>query len=149
MASKNFLDETGLSYFWFKVTSKINSITPADIGAQPKIIATGILYSDGTGAVTAKETVSASVLEAEANKWLGTNADGAVVAKNLPNAGTGSRGITYLVDSYARTDTDKAVTPKALNAVYKLIPTIEIAAETTIAAIINETYTDDDMATDM
>lgn len=42
---------------------------------------------------------------------------------DLPNAGTGSRGVTYLVDSYTRTDTDKAVTPKALNSVYKLIPT--------------------------
>lgn len=41
---------------------------------------------------------------------------------DLPNASTGARGVTYLVDSYTRTDTDKAVTPKALNNVYKLIP---------------------------
>ena len=34
---------------------------------------------------------------------------------------SGSKGITYLVDSYERTDTDKAVTPKALNSVYKLV----------------------------
>ena len=39
--------------------------------------------------------------------------------KSLPNASTGARGITYLVDSYTRTDTDKAVTPRALNEVYK------------------------------
>ena len=37
------------------------------------------------------------------------------------SASTGSKGITYLVDSYERTDTDKAVTPKALNSVYKLV----------------------------
>lgn len=41
---------------------------------------------------------------------------------DLPSASTGARGVTYLVDSYTRTDTDKAVTPKALNNVYKLIP---------------------------
>ena len=40
---------------------------------------------------------------------------------SLPSASTGSKGITYLVDSYERTDTDKAVTPKALNSVYKLV----------------------------
>ena len=39
--------------------------------------------------------------------------------KSLPNASTGAKGITYLVDSYTRTDTDKAVTPRALNEVYK------------------------------
>ena len=42
-------------------------------------------------------------------------------AMSLPSASTGSKGITYLVDSYGRTDTDKAVTPKALNSVYKLV----------------------------
>ena len=42
---------------------------------------------------------------------------------DLPTASTGARGITYLVNSYTRTDTDKAVVPKALNDVYKLIPT--------------------------
>ena len=42
-------------------------------------------------------------------------------AMSLPSASTGSKGITYLVDSYERTDTDKAVTPKALNSVYKLV----------------------------
>ena len=42
-------------------------------------------------------------------------------AVSLPSASTSSKGITYLVDSYERTDTDKAVTPKALNSVYKLV----------------------------
>lgn len=42
-------------------------------------------------------------------------------AVSLPSASTGSKGITYLVDSYERTDTDKAVTPKAVNNVYKLV----------------------------
>ena len=39
---------------------------------------------------------------------------------DLPSAGTGARGITYLVDAVTRTDTDKAVTPRALNTVYKM-----------------------------
>ena len=59
-----------------------------------------------------------------ANRWFKTDAGGNVVLSNLPNASTGARGITYLVNSYTRTDTDKAVTPKALNDVYKLIPEV-------------------------
>lgn len=39
---------------------------------------------------------------------------------DLPSAGTGARGITYLVDAVTRTDTDKAVTPRAVNTVYKM-----------------------------
>ena len=59
-----------------------------------------------------------------ANQWFKTDAGGNVVLSALPNASTGARGITYLVNSYTRTDTDKAVTPKALNDVYKLIPEV-------------------------
>lgn len=59
-----------------------------------------------------------------ANRWFKTDAGGNVVLSALPNASTGARGITYLVNSYTRTDTDKAVTPKALNDVYKLIPEV-------------------------
>lgn len=67
-----------------------------------------------------------------ANKWLRTDEYGNVALSDLPNAGTGSRGVTYLVDSYTRTDTDKAVTPKALNEVYKMIPSdIPSASDTT------------------
>lgn len=54
-------------------------------------------------------------------QYLGFTANDTLGAVNLPNASTGARGITYLVDSYTRTDTDKAATPRALNNVYKLI----------------------------
>ena len=54
-------------------------------------------------------------------QYLGFTADDTLGAVSLPSASTGSKGITYLVDSYTRTDTDKAVTPKALNSVYKLV----------------------------
>lgn len=136
---KSFLDQTGLSYFWSKILNRIANIQPADIGAQPKIIATGILYSDGTGTITAKETVSATVLEVGANKWLGTNTSGDVVAKDLPSASTDVKGTTYLVDSYTSTSTDAAVTPKALNSVYKMIPEGAIP-ESVIQSIIAGTY---------
>lgn len=39
---------------------------------------------------------------------------------DLPSAGTGAKGITYLVDAVTQTDTDKAVTPRAVNTVYKM-----------------------------
>lgn len=58
-----------------------------------------------------------------ANKWFKTDTNKNVILSDLPNASTGARGITYLVNNYTRTDTDKAVTPKAVNDVYKLIPT--------------------------
>lgn len=54
-------------------------------------------------------------------KYLGFTDTDTLGAVSLPSASTGSKGITYLVDSYERTDTDKAVTPKALNSVYKLV----------------------------
>lgn len=54
-------------------------------------------------------------------KYLGFTDTDTLGAMSLPSASTGSKGITYLVDSYERTDTDKAVTPKALNSVYNLV----------------------------
>ena len=54
-------------------------------------------------------------------QYLGFTDTDTLGAMSLPSASTGSKGITYLVDSYERTDTDKAVTPKALNGVYKLV----------------------------
>lgn len=54
-------------------------------------------------------------------QYLGFTDTDTLGAVSLPSASTGSKGITYLVDSYQRTDTDKAVTPKALNSVYKLV----------------------------
>ena len=59
-------------------------------------------------------------------------ADGTI---SVNNASTGQRGVTYLVDSYTRTDTDKAVTPKALNSVYKMLDDYA-----------NKTYVDDQIA---
>lgn len=54
-------------------------------------------------------------------KYLGFTDTDTLGAVDLPNASTGSKGITYLVDSYTRTDTDKAATAKAVNNVYKLV----------------------------
>ena len=54
-------------------------------------------------------------------QYLGFTGTDTLDAVDLPSASTGRKGITYLVDSYERTDTDKAVTPKALNSVYKLV----------------------------
>ena len=59
-----------------------------------------------------------SLVAATPHFYADTDTLGAV---SLPSASTGSKGITYLVDSYERTDTDKAVTPKAVNNVYKLV----------------------------
>lgn len=113
----NFLDQAGLEYFWTKIANKIANIKPSDIGA-----------------LTAPATMIA-------NKWLKVNAEGNVILSDLPTASTGARGITYLVNSYTRTDTDKAVTPKALNDVYKLIPETDIAiSESVIQSIVNESY---------
>lgn len=115
MVNKNFLDTTGLTYFWNKIADKIANIKPSDIGA-----------------LTAPATMTA-------NKWLKTDANGAVILMDLPSASTGARGITYLVDSYTRTDIDKAVTPKALNNVYKMLPTA--ITEATIQSIVDGSYT--------
>lgn len=59
-------------------------------------------------------------------------ADGTI---SVNDASTGQKGVTYLVDSYTRTDTDKAVTPKALNTVYKMLD-----------SYANKTYVDDQIA---
>lgn len=75
------------------------------------------LIASDVGAVPAPTTITA-------NKWLKTDANKNFVLSDLPSASTAARGITYLVNSYTRTDTDKAVTPKALNDVYKLVPSI-------------------------
>lgn len=117
MAAKNFLDQTGLEYFWAKIANKIANIKPSDIGA-----------------LTAPTTMTA-------NKWLKIDAKGNVALSDLPAASTGARGITYLVNSYTRTDTDKAVTPKALYDVYKLIPDADTAIpESVIQSIVGESY---------
>ena len=64
-------------------------------------------------------------------KYVGFTADNVPGAVDLPNASTDSKGITYLVDSYTRTDTDKAATPRSVNNVYKLLP-ISTSVELTV-----------------
>ena len=75
------------------------------------------LTADDVGALEKPETMTG-------NKWFKTDRNGAVGLSDLPGATTNTKGITWLVNDYTRTDTDKAVTPKALNDVYKLIPSI-------------------------
>ena len=73
-------------------------------------------------------------------------ADGTI---SVNDASIGQKGVTYLVDSYTRTDTDKAVTPKALNSVYQMLDNYadktyvddQIAANSSSTTII--TWSDD------
>ena len=79
-------------------------------------------------------------------QYLGFTDTDTLGAMSLPSASTGSKGITYLVDSYERTDTDKAVTPKALNSVYKLVEdkadkSVSKAATLTAAGWSNDVQT--------
>lgn len=90
---------------------------------QLKITATGVLKGTGTSVEAAQAGVDYQApLTGTKGKYLGFTADNVPGAMDLPNASTGSKGITYLVDSYTRTDTDKAATPRAVNNVYKLLP---------------------------
>lgn len=73
-----------------------------------------VLSASDVGAIPAPATMSG-------NKYLKTNSDGTVTETDLPSASTGTKGVTYLVNAYNRTDTDKAVTAKALNDVYKMV----------------------------
>ena len=85
----------------------------------------GYLNNDGLSYLWGKiKTALAAKLDkptGSKGQYLGFTANDTLGAVSLPNASTGARGITYLVDSYTRTDTDKAVTPRALNNVYKLV----------------------------
>lgn len=73
------------------------------------------LTAEDVGALEKPETMTG-------NKWFKTDRNGAVVLSDLPGATTSTKGITWLVNAYTQTDTDKAVTAKALNDVYKLTP---------------------------
>lgn len=102
----------------------ISTATQAALdGKQVSITVSGILKGDGAGGITAAVEGTDYISSASGKKgqYLGFTADNTLGAVSLPNAGTGTKGITYLVDSYERTDTDKAVTPKALNNVYKMV----------------------------
>ncbi len=85
----------------------------------------GYLNNDGLSYLWGKiKTALAAKLDKPTGtkgQYLGFTGNDTLGAVSLPNASTGARGITYLVDSYTRTDTDKAVTPRALNNVYKLV----------------------------
>lgn len=89
------------------------------------------LTADDVGALSKPATMTA-------NKWFKTDTNGVVALSDLPNASTGSKGITYLVNAYNRTDTDKAVTPKALNDVYKLIPEVTETLGTSTTKVPSE-----------
>lgn len=112
---------------------------------QDRISATGLLKRWENGSVVqavAGEDYQAP-LTGTKGKYLGFTADNTPGAVDLPSASTGSKGITYLVDSYTRNDTDKAVTPRALNAVYQLTQT---ATQAMAALLTGEevTYEQDD-----
>lgn len=96
-----------------------------------------LLKGDGTGGVVAATAGTDYFSPAAAlvgGKYLKSKADGTVEEADLPSASTGSKGITYLVDSYTRTDTDKAATPRALNSVYKLIPGGNVKSQSLVSA---------------
>lgn len=120
MSNNNFLDETGFEYFWSLLNAKLTLMRDN--------ISNSIRKSSDLGLWTS-------------NKYLISSTDGTVKLASLPNASTGARGITYLVDSYTRTDTDKAVTPRALNAVYGMLPTV--IDDVTIESIIKGTYSEE------
>ena len=99
---------------------------------QSKITATGILKGTGTSVEAAQAGVDYQApLTGAKGKYVGFTADNVPGAVDLPNASTDSKGITYLVDSYTRTDTDKAATPRSVNNVYKLLP---VSASLTLTA---------------
>lgn len=58
--------------------------------------------------------------EMTAGEYVRVGQDGKLEGTSLPTASTGQRGVTYLVNSYTSTDTDKAATPNALNEVYQI-----------------------------
>ena len=77
-------------------------------------------------------------------KYLGFTDTDTLGAMDLPSASTGSKGITYLVDSYTRTDTDKAATAKAVNNVYKLVQEKADKSDPVPATLLAASWTGDD-----
>ena len=77
-------------------------------------------------------------------KYLGFTDTDTLGAVDLPNASTGSKGITYLVDSYTRTDTDKAATAKAVNNVYKLVQDKADKSDPVPATLLAANWTGDE-----
>ena len=90
---------------------------------QSKITANGVLKGTGTSVEAAQAGVDYQApLTGAKGKYVGFSAENVPEAMDLPNASTTAKGVTYLVDSYTRTDTDKAATPRSVNNVYKLLP---------------------------
>ena len=119
-----------------------SSAATAAGGKQDKITATGLLKGTGSAVGAAQAGVdyqpplTAGVdyqapLTGANGKYVGFSAENVPEAMDLPSASTTAKGITYLVDSYTSTDTDRAVTPKAVNEVYKLLP-ISTSVELTV-----------------
>ena len=118
-------------YLWVRTTVTFSSGEPVVCYAVSRM---GV---DGSGSVISVNGISPDdsgdvKFEGAQGKYLGFTAADTLGAVDLPSASTGSKGVTYLVDSYTRTDTDKAATPKAVNDVYKLLPvstsvTLEVA----------------------
>lgn len=77
-------------------------------------------------------------------KYLGFTDTDTLGAMDLPSASTGSKGITYLVDSYTRADTDKAATAKAVNNVYKLVQKKADKSDPVTATLLAASWTGDD-----
>ncbi len=73
-------------------------------------------FSGATSTAAGKAGFVPAPAKGQQGKYLKGNGTWA----DLPSAGTGAKGITYLVDAVTRTDTDKAVTPRAVNTVYKM-----------------------------
>ena len=108
-------------YLWVRTTVTYNSGEPVVCYAVSRM---GV---DGSGSVISVNGISPDdsgdvKFTGAKGKYLGFTAADTLGAVDLPNASTGSKGITYLVDSYTRTDTDKAASAKAVNDVYKLLP---------------------------
>ena len=108
-------------YLWARTTVTFNSGEPVVCYAVSRM---GV---DGSGSVISVNGISPDdsgnvKFTGAKGKYLGFTAEDTLGAVDLPNASTGAKGVTYLVDSYTRTDTDKAATAKAVNDVYKLLP---------------------------
>lgn len=108
-------------YLWTRVTTSFNTGEPIIYYSVSRF---GV---DGAGSVVSVNGISPDdsgdvKFPGVKGKYLGFTEENKLGAVDLPSASTTAKGITYLVNSYTSTDTDKAVTPKAINDVYKLLP---------------------------
>ena len=108
-------------YLWTRVTTSFNTGEPIIYYSVSRF---GV---DGAGSVVSVNGISPDdsgdvKFPGAKGRYLGFTEENKLGAVDLPSASTTAKGITYLVNSYTSTDTDKAVTPKAINDVYKLLP---------------------------